>query len=162
MLNSDYTLSLKTLLSHPEFAEGEFWFRRQYRPDELIIVEGETGKDIFVILNGRVSVCTKVQITSDRHMVSGLCELFDGEEFSHSCFFDDEPHSATVKAVADSELAVIDANGLKRFLQENPDLGFRLLHHWLSIIVPRVRQSNKRFSSLLSWGLKAHQIDSSM
>ncbi|WP_031433103.1 cyclic nucleotide-binding domain-containing protein [Methylomarinum vadi] len=162
MLNSEHPLSLKSLLDHPEFVEGEFWLRKQYHPEEVVIVEGERGKEIFVILNGQVSVCTKVQISADRHMVSGLCELFDGEEFSHSCFFDDEPHCATVKAISASELAVIDAEKLKQFLLNNPELGFRLLYHWLSIILPRIRQSNKRFSNLLSWGLKAYQIDSSI
>ncbi len=162
MSNSEHALSLKSLLDHPGFAEGEFWVRRSYRPEELVIIEGEKGKEIFVILEGRVTVCTNVQISSDRHMVSGLCELFDGEEFSHSCFFDDEPHCATVKATAACELAVIDAAKLQQFLRINPELGFRLLYHWFSIMLPRIRQSNKRFSNLLSWGIKAYQIDSSI
>lgn len=154
--------SLSSLLDHPEFIEGEHWSRKYYQPEELIIVEGERGKEIYVILNGQVSVCTRVDIAADRHMVSGLCELFAGEEFSHSCFFDQEPHCASVKALTASELAAIDVDKLKQFLQDNPELGFHLLHHWMSIIIPRVRQSNKRFSSLLSWGLKAYQIDSSL
>ena len=93
-------------------------------------------------------------------MLSGLCELFDGEEFAHSCFFDDEPHCATVKTVSSCQLAVIDAAKLKQFLDLHPEIGFLLLFHWMKIILPRLRQSNKRFSSLFSWGLKAHQIDS--
>ncbi len=162
MTNLTQPLSLKSLLSHPEFAEGEFWCQRRFLPEELVIVEGERGNEIYVILNGKVSVCTQVKVSPDRQMLSGLCELFEGEEFSHSCFFDDEPHSATVKAIANTDLAVINADKLKQFLESNPELGFRLLHHWISILLPRLRQSNRRFSSMFSWGLRAHQIDSSI
>ena len=153
-------LSLKSLLEHPQFVEGEFWVRKHYQPEELVIVEGEKGNEIYVVLSGKVSVCTHVKISKDRHMLSGLCELFDGEEFSHACFFDDEPHSATVKAIDPCELAVINAEKLKHFLETHSELGFRLLFHWIKIILPRIRQGNKRFSSMFSWGLKAHQIDS--
>ncbi len=159
MLNSQ-PLSLKSMLEHPQFVEGEFWVRKQYQPEELVIVEGEKGNEIYVILSGKVTVCTNVKISEDRHMLSGLCELLDGEEFSHACFFDDEPHSATVKTVVPCELAVIDAEKLKQFLEEHSELGFRLLFHWFKMVLPRIRQGNKRFSSMFSWGLKAHHIDS--
>lgn len=162
MSNSNAPLSLKSLLEHPEFVEGEFWRRQHYKPDQLVIVEGVRGYEIFVILSGNVSVCTQVQIADGRHMQSGLCELFDGEEFSHSCFFDDHPHCATVKTVTDCELAVIEVDKLKEFLDEYPELGFRLLFHWMKMMLPRIRQSNKRFSSLFSWGLKAYHIDSAI
>ena len=152
--------SLTTLLDHPEFLEGEFWYRKNYDADQHVFLEGETGREIYVILNGKVSVCTHVKVSEDRHIVSGLCELFDGEEFAHSCFFDDEPHCATVKTVSPCKLAIIDAAKLKQFLDDHPEIGFLLLYHWMKIILPRLRQSNKRFSSLFSWGIKAHQIDS--
>ena len=152
--------SLTTLLDHPEFLESEIWYRKNYDADQLVLLEGDTGREIYVILNGKVSVCTQVKVSEDSHILSGLCELFDGEEFAHPCFFDDEPHSATVKTVSPCQLAIIDAAKLKQFLDDNPEIGFLLLFHWMKIILPRLRQSNKRFSSLFSWGLKAHQIDS--
>ena len=154
------TCSLTTLLDHPEFLEGEFWYRKNYAADQLVFLEGEIGREIYVILSGKVSVCTHVKISDDRLMLSGLCELFDGEEFAHSCFFDDEPHSATVKTVSPSQLAIVDAAKLKQFIDDHPEIGFLLLLHWIKIILPRLRESNKRFSSLFSWGLKAHKMDS--
>lgn len=75
-------------------------------------------------------------------------------------FFDDEQHSATIKAVSPSQLAIIDATKLKQFLDSQPEIGYQLLTHWLSNILPSIRQGNKRLASLFSWGLKAHDIDS--
>ena len=151
--------SLKDLLDHPQFIEGDAWRRAQFDTNEVVIVEGENNNEIYVVLNGKLMVCTDVKISENRHMLSGLCELFDGEEFAHSCFFNDEPHSATVKAMTTCELAVIDARKLKLFLDKNPDIGYQVLYHWLELLLPQFRQGNKRISNLFSWGLKAHKID---
>ena len=162
MAETHPAFSLKKLLDEPEFREGEYWRRSHYDPEQLIIVEGEMGKEIYVIINGKVSVCTDVKLSENRRIISGLCELFDGEEFAHSCFFDDEPHCATVKAVSACELAVVDVHKLKEYLGSHPEIGFSLLYHWIKIMLPRIRQGNKRFSSLFSWGLKAYQIDTTI
>lgn len=161
VINNDFR-SLKDLLSHPKFIEDEHWRRAHYVEQELIIVEGERNKDIYVVLKGSLMVCTDVKLSETRHILSGLCELFDGEEFAQSCFFDDEPHCATVKALSDSELAVIDAEKLKLFLNQHPDIGYQVLYHWVEMLLPRIRKSNQRISSLFSWGLKAHKIDQEM
>lgn len=160
-INNDFR-SLKDLLSHPEFLEGDYWRQARFNAHEMIIVEGEVNKDIYVVLKGSLMVCTDVQLSENRHMLSGLCELFDGEEFAQSCFFDDEPHCATVKALSDCELAVIDAGKLKHFLNQHSDIGYQILYHWVEMLLPRFRTSNQRISSLFSWGLKAHKIDQEM
>ncbi|MGR9051290.1 MAG: cyclic nucleotide-binding domain-containing protein [Gammaproteobacteria bacterium] len=162
MSNIHQACSLKTLLDHPDFYEGEYWQRSFYNPEQLVIVEGEIGNEIFAIISGKVSVCTNVIISENRRFLSGLCELFDGEEFAHSCFFDDEPHGATVKTITNCELAAVDAGKLRHFLNDHPEIGYSLLLHWVKIMLPRIRQGNKRFSSMFSWGLRAHRIDASI
>ena len=157
-MNPEYT-NLSQLLGHPEFREGIFWHKARYGPNEAIITEGSTGRDIFVVLEGTLMVCTDVQISESRHMNSGLCELFNGEEFAHSCFFDGEPHCATVKTLTSCELAVVSAPRLRSFLDSHPDIGYRILNNWVKRLLPRLRQDNKRISTLFSWGLKAHKID---
>lgn len=154
------TITLKSLLDHPHFREGEFWYRQSLPAEYVVFAEGETGKEIYVILNGKVSVCTRVEIAENRQMLSGLCELYDDDEFAHACFFDDQPHSATIKTITECELAVINADKLKQFLDSNSDIGYQLLTHWINIILPRLRDGNKRMSNLFSWGLKAHEMDS--
>ncbi|MGR8981660.1 MAG: cyclic nucleotide-binding domain-containing protein [Gammaproteobacteria bacterium] len=156
------TYSLKSLLDHPEFTEGEFWHRENFEADRYVFLEGENGNEIYVILDGQVAVCTHVKISDNRQIHPGLCELFEGEEFAHFCFFDDEPHCASVKTISPCQLACIDSAKLKGFLDDHPDIGFQLLCHWMKTVIPWLRQSNKRFSTLLSWGLKAHQIDSNL
>ncbi len=151
--------TLKNLLNHEQFIEGKIWHRKRFEPNETVIVEGEINHEIFVVLSGKLMVCTDVKLSENKTMVSGLCELFEGEEFAHSCFFDHEPHCATVKAITSSELAVIDAEQLKQFLEHHTEIGYQILFHWVTVLLPRLRQSNKRIASLFSWGLKVHKID---
>lgn len=160
MSESSSPITLRSLLEHPEFVEDQYWYAKDYDADQIVFFEGDTGKKMYVILSGKVSVCTRVELSDNRQMLSGLCELFDGDEFAHSCFFDDEPHSATVRTVTACRLAIIDAVKLKHFLDANTEMGYRLLTHWIRIILPRIRQGNQRLSNLFSWGLKAHDIDS--
>ena len=151
--------NLKELLSHPEFQRGEHWHQTHFDANEQVIKEGESGTDIFVVLQGTLMVCTDVIVTESRHLQSGLCELFDGEEFALSCFFNDESHSATVKTLTPCKLAVIDSSKLRHFLETRPDIGYCILFHWIEKLLPRLRQDNRRISSIFSWGLKAHKID---
>ena len=151
--------NLKELLAHPDFQEGLYWYRARYPGGEVIIKEGERSQGIYVVLSGSVVVCTDVEVSGSVHLKSGLCELFDGEEFAHSCFFDDKPHSATVKTLAPCELAVIDPGKLKVFLRRHTEIGYRILFHWMECLLPRLRADNRRISTLLSWGLKAYRID---
>jgi CRP/FNR family cyclic AMP-dependent transcriptional regulator len=160
MEDTSRSCSLKFLLEHPEFAEGEFWYRKNYDADRFVFMEGTRSKEIYVILNGKVSVCTEIKISETQHVWSGLCELLEGEEFALSCFFDNEPHCASVKTIVPCQLAIIDSVKLKLFLDAHPEIGFHLLFHWMHMLLPRLRQGNKRFSNLFSWGLKAHHMDS--
>ena len=154
--------NLKELLNHPEFHQGEHWHETHFEANEQVIKEGESGTDIFVVLQGTFMVCTDVKVTESRHLQSGLCELFDGEEFALSCYFNDAPHSATVKTLTPCELAVIDSSKLKRFLETRPDIGYCILFNWIEKLLPRLRLDNRRMSSIFSWGLKAHKIDAEL
>jgi len=154
--------TLKQLLDHPEFTEGHYWGRTCFDPGQVVIREGECNSEIYVVLKGSLMVCTDVEITESVHLNSGLCELFDGEEFSLSCFFDHEPHSASVKTLSECELAVLDAGRLRVFFAHHPDIGYQILNHWVQCLLPRLRRDNRRIATLLSWGLKVHHIDTEL
>jgi len=151
--------NLKELLDHPGFGEGDAWRRVSYDANKFVIIEGENSKNIYVVLSGTLMVCTDVMVSESTHMRPGLCELFGGEEFALSCFFDNDPHCATVKTLTACNLAVIDAVKLNSFLESNPAIGYRILYHWIESLLPCLRRSNKRINSLFTWGLKVHGID---
>lgn len=152
-------LTLKDLLGHPKFVENKNWWSQQYDTNQEIIVEGEALQQIYLILTGTLMVSTDVEVSGGSRISPGLCELSAGEEFGHFCFFDDQPQCATVKATSPCELVVVDAEKLKQFFNDHPEIGYSVIQHWMKMLLPRLRQGNKRIASLFSWGLKAHNID---
>ena len=159
MPKTDKYSTLKDLLTHPQFIENNDWCKKTYVANQTVIFEGENHQQIYVVLSGTLMVSTDVEINSGGRISPGICEITEGEEFGHFCFFDELPNCATVKAISPCELAVFDAEKLRLFFNEHPEIGYSVIGHWMKNLLPRLRQGNKRIASLFSWGLKAHRID---
>jgi CRP-like cAMP-binding protein len=73
--------------------------------------------------------------------------------------FDEQPHCATVSAVSETELAVIEGRLFLEFLDEHREIGYSIVKSILCQLVPRLRKTDHSVFSLLAWGLKTHEID---
>lgn len=132
---------------------------RAYAPQQIIISEGERERRMFAVISGQVRVVERVLLDGDKHIQPGLCDLSPGDIFGELTLFEAAPRSATVLAVSESVLLEIDTIVLERVLNAHPDLGYRLLRHLFQIQAERLRKADRRFGTLLAWGLKAHAID---
>lgn len=147
------------LLAHPDFQEGVHWRRCRYEAGTAVFREGDTGREVYLILEGGVRVIGDVELDAARRVQPGLCDLARGALFGELALFDRGARSATVTAVEDTELAVIDGDRLLAFFEDNPDLGYRFLRELLTMVVGRMRATNRKLVSLFAWGLKAHGIE---
>ena len=151
--------TLKNLLDHNEFIENIHWKTKQFEANQTVIIEGESHQQIFVVLDGRLMVSGDIEIADGKRISPGFYQLKKGEEFGHFCFFDDHPHCATVKTISSCQLAIVDVTKLKSFFENHPDIGYMIVQSWMTALLPRLREGNKRIINLLGWGLKAHNID---
>jgi CRP/FNR family transcriptional regulator/CRP/FNR family cyclic AMP-dependent transcriptional regulator len=88
-------------------------------PAGTVVTElGTPGDSFFFIIDGRVSVQTPVG-TGD--------PLHPGDFFGEMSLLDGEPRSATVTALTDLRLLVVDRLHFWRLLNETPDLVRRIL-----------------------------------
>lgn len=147
------------LLENPDFVEGVYWQRQRIEANKVIVHEGERGRQVYLILSGQVRVVGSVDLDEHARIRPGFSELSAGDLFGELAAFDDEPRSATVVAVSDVELAVIDGEALLRFLDAHTELGYAITRELISTLVVRLRKANQRVFSLFSWGLKSHGID---
>ena len=93
-----------------------------------IVVRGEGGVGFMIITDGAVTVQTR----------SGHArKLGEGDSFGEMALLDHEGRSATVKADTDVTLATIPEWNFKPFLQEHPEVAYRLLQ----TLSRRVRQA---------------------
>jgi CRP-like cAMP-binding protein len=97
---------------------------RLYAPNEAIIREGEAGEEMFVILRGYVAVSMQ---PPDAERVSinrlGPCEFFGEMSLVRGA-----KRSATVHALDECEVIVIQGDTLRQLLQASPELAERIHH----------------------------------
>lgn len=151
--------ALRSLLSHPEFSEGHHWQRQRFGANATIVKEGEEGSQIYLVLSGRVRVLGDVSLGDDKRIRPGFFDLDAGEVFGELALFDREPRSASVVAVSECELAVMDGDRLLAFLDAHPEVGYGVLKDLVTALVARLRKTNRKLFSLMAWGLRAHRLD---
>jgi CRP-like cAMP-binding protein len=104
---------------------------RVYLAGEAIIREGEAGDRLCIIYSGKVSV------TKAGHM---LAELTAGDFFGEMALFDAGPRSATVTALDDVEVLVLERDRFDSLVRQRPTV----LMEVCSTLVRRLRQAEQQ------------------
>ena len=97
---------------------------------------GQPGDSFFVIIDGTVAVRTPVGAGS---------QLKPGDFFGEMSLLDGEPRSATIVAMTDLRLLIVDRSHFWRLLDEIPDLIRRIL----TILSRRVRRLEQTVDAIL-------------
>ena len=144
---------LYELIHHPDYDEGADWSQREYLPKEVIVREGEQHGRVFLIESGQAQVVVKVNVGGAEKQSPKLCTLNPGDIFGELSLFDDQPSSATIKAMTECHVYEFHAMRLRQFLDLHPDMGYHVLNVFYELTVNRLRQANDRVSRLISLGL---------
>jgi len=89
---------------------------REYVPNDLIVVEGEFGRSLFILIEGDVEV---VKHYSTARAVT-LAQLHSRNFFGEMCVVDPIPRGATVRAISNVTAIEIKATTLYRVFQQMP------------------------------------------
>jgi CRP/FNR family transcriptional regulator, cyclic AMP receptor protein len=100
----------------------------QHPAGHEIVVRGEGGVGFMIITDGTVTVTTVQGRTR---------KLGPGDSFGEMALLDHEGRSATVRADTEVSLASIPEWGFKPFLEDHPEVAFRLLQ----VLSQRFRQA---------------------
>ena len=95
-----------------------------YKPNEVIIKQGDKGECLYHILHGLVSVQLNIQIDTgiqDKSQVvnvlKNICELSDGDFFGEVALIYNIPRTATITALTETSLIRIDKHPFNRYLK---------------------------------------------
>ncbi|HLK16671.1 MAG TPA: cyclic nucleotide-binding domain-containing protein [Fimbriimonadaceae bacterium] len=113
---------------------------KKYSPLDRIITAGTSSAELYVILSGTVRV----------HLPWGdkLAEPGPGSVIGEMALIDAQPRSADVICVTDVEIAVFDAQALRKHLNSNKDVGFTVLVNLAQVLCGRLRDSNAKIEFL--------------
>ncbi|MBI3720996.1 MAG: cyclic nucleotide-binding domain-containing protein, partial [Fimbriimonas ginsengisoli] len=111
-----------------------------YLAGESLIQVGEKSGDLYVILEGQVSIVTEA---GDR-----LAEAGPGSVLGEVALIDDQPRSAAAVATGLTRAARLPAGELRAFMKQNRDIGFTVLANLAAVLCHRLRNADRKIDAL--------------
>lgn len=94
-----------------------------YGHEELIVKQGDRSSEMFVVERGRVRIEANVDGSSEPHVISVLGR---GEFFGEMSMLTGEARAASVVAVEETEVLVLERDRFAPILESNPTLAERI------------------------------------
>ena len=148
------TVSLKFLQSHALFGGIEdeeliqfltFMKQREFRKGDKIVIEGDPGDCLFLIVEGSVEILKIVPDAGEGNM-ERIATLGMGETFGEMSIIDLHTRSATVRAQEDSIVLVLSKKNLSHIWRSHPKIYTLILKNLAREISMRLRNIDARFA----------------
>ncbi len=111
---------------------------RRFDAGEVVFREGDIGDTCYVVRSG---VARAIRQHSDGRSIT-LAHFTAGEIFGELGMFDDEPRSATIDVIEDTEVIAIPGRDMQRLVGEHPEIGVKLI----AALAARLRATNERLT----------------
>ncbi|MBK6693384.1 MAG: cyclic nucleotide-binding domain-containing protein [Myxococcales bacterium] len=111
---------------------------RSYASDDVVLREGDTGDELFIVLSGQVRVSRGEAV---------LTHLGQGEHFGEMALIRSVPRSATVTAEGAAELIAIRRSEFFEILRREHELAVKLLWQFLGVFADRLDQTSSDLRS---------------
>jgi len=133
---------------------------RTYVVEEIIVDEGASTKELYVIAQGEVDVLVNPAIVGGPENVSKgmvtIATLRRGQSFGEVALVDEGLRSATVRAARrDTKLLVISRDKLLMLCETYPQLGYRMMYNLAADLAMKIRNTDLRIRETLLYGQKA-------
>lgn len=113
-----------------------------YEPHTNIIIEGELSWGLYIILEGFVGIFKTNKLTGHSYDVG---QLKTGNFFGEMSLIDENPRSATVRTLKDTELFYISKDVFNQFLEKSSDLKLRFFSSCIVTLVNRLRELDDNY-----------------
>jgi len=130
--------------------------KKIFKKGEKIIEEGTYGKEMFVVVSGKLNVYKTINQEKIK-----LSELKADDFFGEMSLFLPVPRTATVEAIEDSEILIIKKDDFIEMIRERPELGEDIVStmahriHELHNIIARLKGEVE--SLKIMYGIHTHK-----
>lgn len=101
----------------------KLFVEKRYMKDSVIFGQRDPGDALFVLAEGRVKV--SLYGKGGREVILSIFR--PGDFFGEMSILDNEPRSASVVAVEDSSLLILERNAFRRHIESNPKIALGVL-----------------------------------
>lgn len=119
---------------------------RVYAPGDVILAEGESGEELFVLVSGHASVY-KSTAEGERYVVAVL----EGSRFpslGEGALLDADARSATIRADDECHCLVLSRDAFERFSAAHPEWAMPILKRIACTVLHRLMKANADLSLL--------------
>jgi CRP-like cAMP-binding protein len=115
-------------------------FGREFPAGTVLFRDGEPGREMFVIQQGRVTISKKAG-----EVEKILSTLGQGEFFGEMSILNAAPRSATAVCAEDSKLLVIDPKTFEAMIRGNAEIALRMIKKFAA----RLQEADNQIENLL-------------
>ena len=115
-------------------------FGREFPRGAVLFREGEPGREMFVVHQGRVTISKRVG-----EVEKILSTLGAGEFLGEMAILNNKPRSATATCVEDSKVLVIEGKTFETMIRSNAEIAVRLIKK----LSDRLAEANEQIENLL-------------
>ena len=119
---------------------GDIVRRKNLPKNNMILQKGDEAEALYIITSGRVNVT----LISEAGKEIILATLKDGDFFGEMSLLDNEPRSANVITIEDTNLLVIYRDDFNYIIKNDPGVSLNLLNY----LSRRLRIADKKIGSL--------------
>lgn len=119
---------------------------RGYEAGACLFHEGDTGREMFIILEGKVRISQQVPGMGEE----ALAILEKGQYFGEMSVIEDIPRSADAFAHTSCTVWVIEREHLDQLMFTDKDLAYVLLWSFVRTLSVRLRETNEKMKTFLA------------
>lgn len=119
---------------------------RGYEVGTCLFREGDVGREMFIILEGKVRISQQVPGMGEE----ALAILEKGQYFGEMSVIEDIPRSADAFAHTSCTLWVIEREQLDQLMFTDKDLAYVLLWSFVRTLSVRLRETNEKMKTFLA------------
>lgn len=115
---------------------------QRFEPHSNIVIEGELSWGLYIILDGMVGIVKSNKLTGESYDVG---QLRQSQYFGEMSLIDENPRSATVRALSEVSVFVLTKSSFEEFLNQSGDRTQRFYHFVIKDLISRLRELDEDY-----------------
>jgi CRP-like cAMP-binding protein len=120
--------------------------------NDILIKEGTTDDALHIVINGRLAATRNTG--GDEYVT--LHVLHDGDMAGAMGFIDGTEHSATLRALCDTEVYTLERSAFESLLESHPALVYKVMRSIIRSVQSTLMRMNRQFVEMNNYIMKEH------
>lgn len=127
---------------------------RCYAPGELLFLEGDVGRALFILESGHVEISRRNASSEPVR----IAVLSPGDYFGEMSLLDDRPRTATAAAMEPVKVYLLYKADLEKLVRTVPHIGAAIMTHLAMLLAARIRTMTEAAPISLATTVRVREV----